>query len=51
MIKSASAQAPFLGLDIGGTKCAILLAHVDGGIHIDDKMCFDTQAELGRTIP
>ena len=48
MIKSASAQAPFLGLDIGGTKCAILLAQVDGGIHIDDKMCFDTQAELGR---
>jgi glucokinase len=39
---------PFLGLDIGGTKCAVILAHVDGGIMIDDKMRFDTQTELGR---
>jgi glucokinase len=39
---------PFLGLDIGGTKCAVLLAHVDGGIKIDDKIRFDTQAELGK---
>lgn len=38
----------FLGLDIGGTKCAVLLSHVDGGIKIDDKIRFDTHTELGR---
>ncbi len=37
----------FIGLDIGGTKCAVLLAHVDFGIHIDDKIRFDTRTELG----
>ncbi len=24
----------FIGLDIGGTKCAVVLASVDRGIHI-----------------
>ncbi len=47
MNKQSSINKPYLGLDIGGTKCAVLLAHVDGGIHIDDKMRFATQAELG----
>lgn len=37
----------FLGVDIGGTKCAILLAEADGGIHILDKEQFDTLAEQG----
>ncbi len=48
MNKQSSINKPFLGLDIGGTKCAVLLAHVDGGIQIDDKMRFDTHAELGK---
>ena len=26
----------WMGLDIGGTKCAVLLATVDGGIHLDN---------------
>lgn len=37
----------FLGLDIGGTKCAVLLAEVNHGIHIRDKIRFDTCAERG----
>lgn len=48
MRQQGSIHKPFLGLDIGGTKCAVLLSHVDGGIKIDDRMRFDTQAELGR---
>ncbi len=48
MRQQGSGHKPFLGLDIGGTKCAVLLAHVDGGIKIDDRMRFDTQAELGK---
>ena len=32
----------YIGLDIGGTKCAVLLAEVDGGIHILDKLRFPT---------
>ena len=37
----------WIGLDIGGTKCAALLAEVDRGIHIRDKIRFATQAERG----
>ena len=37
----------WMGLDIGGTKCAVLLATVDAGIHICDKIRFDTCAEAG----
>ncbi|MBR3873908.1 MAG: ROK family protein [Clostridia bacterium] len=37
----------WMGLDIGGTKCAMLLARVDRGIHILDKIRFATQSELG----
>lgn len=37
----------FLGLDIGGTKCAVLLASVDAGIHILDKIRFETHTEKG----
>jgi len=37
----------FIGLDIGGTKCAVVLASVDCGIHIIDKISFDTQAQGG----
>ena len=36
-----------IGLDIGGTKCAVLLAQVDSKIHIIQRLCFPTQAELG----
>lgn len=37
----------YIGLDIGGTKCAVLLAKVDKGIHILDKIRFDTRTERG----
>ncbi len=37
----------WLGLDIGGTKCAVLLATLDNGIRILDKIRFDTHTELG----
>ena len=37
----------FIGLDIGGTKCAVLLAEVNHGIHILDKRKFDTCADRG----
>lgn len=37
----------FIGLDIGGTKCAVLLARVDRGIVLEDKIRFDTHAENG----
>ena len=37
----------WMGLDIGGTKCAVLLATVDGGIHLKDKLRFETQSERG----
>jgi len=37
----------WLGLDVGGTKCAVLLARVDHGIHFIDKIRFDTLAEWG----
>lgn len=37
----------FIGLDIGGTKCAVVLASVDRGIHILDKLRFPSLAERG----
>lgn len=37
----------FIGLDIGGTKCAAVLARVDRGIHILDKLRFPSLAERG----
>ncbi len=37
----------YLGLDIGGTKCCVLLGTVDCGIHIQDKLRFETQAAQG----
>lgn len=37
----------WIGLDVGGTKCAVLLARVDHGIHFVDKIRFDTHAERG----
>ena len=36
-----------IGLDIGGTKCCVLLAQVNGGITFADKIRFDTHAERG----
>ena len=33
----------WIGLDIGGTKCAVVLAEVNHGIRIEDKIRFDTQ--------
>jgi glucokinase len=41
-------KMPYLiGLDIGGTKCAVLLAEVKNGIHIVDKIRFDTETQKG----
>lgn len=37
-----------VGVDIGGTKCAVVLAEVDKGIHILDREQFDTLVEQGR---
>lgn len=37
----------WMGLDIGGTKCAVLIATVDAGIHIQDKISFQTRAAEG----
>ena len=37
----------WMGLDIGGTKCAVLLARVDAGIHLVDKIRFLTCTERG----
>lgn len=37
----------YLGLDIGGTKCAVLLGKADQGIAIIDKIRFATRTELG----
>ena len=37
----------YLGLDIGGTKCAVLLAEADGGVHLLDKIRFATCTEKG----
>ena len=37
----------WMGLDIGGTKCAVLLARVNHGIEIADKIRFDTCADRG----
>lgn len=40
-------MARVIGLDIGGTKCAALLADVGEGIDIVQKIRFDTRAGLG----
>ncbi len=37
----------YIGLDIGGTKCAVLLAEVNHGIHLMDKIRFATCTEKG----
>ena len=37
----------YIGLDVGGTKCAVLLAEVNHGIHIKDKIRFATCTEKG----
>ncbi|MHC1787548.1 MAG: ROK family protein [Christensenellales bacterium] len=37
----------FIGLDIGGTKCAVVLAQVDRGISILRRISFDTRAQGG----
>ena len=37
----------YIGLDIGGTKCAVVLAQANRGIQILDKIRFDTCAEKG----
>ncbi len=38
---------PFVGLDIGGTKCAVTLCRVDGGLDFIKKLRFDSDAALG----
>lgn len=40
-------SAFYLGLDIGGTKCAVLLASADNGISIKSKLRFETHTERG----
>lgn len=40
-------MAYYLGLDIGGTKCALILASLDHGIRILDKLRFPTGAGKG----
>ena len=40
----------FIGIDIGGTKCAVTLARVDGGIHFVDKIRFPSLAEEGVLV-
>lgn len=37
----------YIGLDIGGTKCCVLLGTVGGGIRILEKLRFETQTEKG----
>ena len=37
----------FIGIDIGGTKCAVTLARVDGGIRFLEKERFDSHAQRG----
>ena len=37
----------WIGLDIGGTKCAVLLAEVNRGIRVLDRIRFDTETEKG----
>ncbi|MDO4548703.1 MAG: ROK family protein [Clostridia bacterium] len=37
----------WLGLDIGGTKCAVILAKLDMGIVMLDRIAFPTEAEKG----
>jgi len=36
-----------VGFDIGGTKCAVILASVGNGIRIIDRIAFPTEAEKG----
>lgn len=36
-----------IGLDTGGTKCAVILADVSNGILLLDRIAFDTSAEKG----
>ena len=36
-----------IGIDIGGTKCAVLTADMDDTIRLIDKKRFDTHAETG----
>ncbi len=36
-----------IGLDIGGTKCAVVLAKADNGISLLDRIAFPTYAEAG----
>lgn len=37
----------WIGLDIGGTKCAVLLAEVDHGIRVLDRLRFETATDRG----
>lgn len=40
----------YIGLDIGGTKCAAVLGFVDGDIHIEDKLYFLTEGQAPSVI-
>lgn len=42
-----NAMQYFIGLDIGATKCAVVLAHIQGGIRILDKIRFATETDRG----
>ena len=45
MLKTKQPNAYYLGYDIGGTKCAIVLGNQDLNIH--KKVYFDTKVERG----
>ena len=40
----------YIGLDIGGTKCAAVLGKVDGNISIEDKIYFLTEKQTPDAI-
>ena len=40
-------NSTYIGIDIGGTKCAVTLARVDHGLHFLNKLRFDSNAERG----
>ena len=45
--EESSMEKKYIGLDIGGTKCCVLLAEVNHGIVITDKIRFATCVDKG----
>ena len=40
----------YIGLDIGGTKCAAVLGNLDNGVEILDKISFPTADKTPKQI-